>query len=57
MLLRTESVLSFLALESLLALATRKLSNLMHCHGARDGAIVNWCLGLSEVKVQILLVS
>jgi hypothetical protein len=49
MLHRTESVLSFLALESLLALATRKLSNLMHCHGARGGAIVNSYLVLSEV--------
>jgi hypothetical protein len=49
LLLRAESVLSFLKLESLLALATRKFSNLMHCHGARDGAIVNWYLVLSEV--------
>ncbi len=49
MLHRTESVLSFLALESPLALATLKLSNLMHCHGARDAAIVNWYLVLSEV--------
>ena len=48
-LLRTESVLSFLALEPLLALATLKFSNLMHCYGARGEAIVNWYLVLSEV--------
>ncbi len=55
-LLRKENVLSIL--ELFLALATRKTSNLIPCHGARGGSVFvnrNYYLVLSDVYASLLV--